>query len=79
MANYFSERDKNVTQRLREIRDTLPEFCEEFFIGIEPQTTPLTRLYYAYDLRIFFDYLLRNVRAFRQYEDMLDFQLEDLE
>jgi len=79
MANYFSERDKNVTQRLREIRDTLPEFCEEFFIGIEPQTTPLTRLYYAYDLRIFFDYLLRNVRAFRQYEDMLDFQIEDLE
>ena len=78
MANYFSERDKKTLQRLRELRDELPEFCEEFFIGIEPLTTALTRLYYAYDLRIFFDYLLHNVRAFRQYEDMLDFQVEDL-
>lgn len=78
MANYFNERDKKNMLRLRELRDTLPEFCEEFFIGIEPLTTPLTRLYYAYDLRIFFDYLLHNVRAFRNYEDMLDFQVEDL-
>lgn len=30
MANYFKEREKNVNMRLREIRDTLPEFCEEF-------------------------------------------------
>ena len=78
MANYFNERDKAVTQRLREIRDTLPELCEEFFIGIEPQTTALTRLNYAYDLRIFFDYLLNNVRAFKNYTDILDFQIEDL-
>jgi len=79
MANYFSERDKNVTLRLRELRNELPEFCEEFFIGIEPTTTALTRLYYAYDLRIFFDYLLKNVRIFRKYEDVYDFCVEDLE
>lgn len=78
MADYFNERDKNVTQRLREIRDTLPELCEEFFIGIEPQTTALTRLNYAYDLRIFFDFLLHNVRAFKGYRDIADFQIEDL-
>ena len=78
MANYFNERDKKNVQRLRELRDELPEFCEEFFIGIEPLTTVLTRLYYAYDLRIFFDYLLHNVRAFRGYKDVLDFQVEDL-
>lgn len=53
MANYFSERDKNITNRLRSLRDQLPECCEEFFVGIEPQTTTLTRLNYAYDLRIF--------------------------
>ena len=78
MANYFTERDKKNMLRLRELRDELPEFCEEFFVGIEPVTTVLTRLYYAYDLRIFFDYLLHNVRAFRSYKDAFDFQVEDL-
>lgn len=78
MADYFVERDKNNTRRLRELRDQLPEFCEEFFVGIESQTTSLTRLNYAYDLRIFFDYLLHNVKAFRGYQDVYDFVVEDL-
>ncbi len=78
MANYFKERDKQNTLRLREIRDQLPEFCEEFFVGIESQTTTLTRLNYAYDLRIFFDYLLHRVRTFRNYTDVYDFQIDDL-
>ncbi len=78
MANYFHERDKETNIRLRALRDQLPEFCEEFFVGIEPQTTTLTRLNYAYDLRIFFDYLLNRVRAFRDYKDVYDFTVEDL-
>lgn len=78
MANYFHERDKSNIIRLRELRDQLPEFCEEFFVGIESQTTALTRLNYAYDLRIFFDYLLKNVRAFRNYSDVYDFEIDDL-
>ncbi|MCL2177254.1 MAG: tyrosine-type recombinase/integrase [Firmicutes bacterium] len=43
----------------------LPQFCEEFFIGIESNTTILTRLNYAYDLRIFFNYLVGNSRSFQ--------------
>ncbi len=79
MGNYFNERDKNNLVRLRELRDQLPEFCEEFFVGIEPTTTTLTRLNYAYDLRIFFDYLLKNVRAFRGYKSVYDFVVSDLD
>lgn len=78
MANYFKERERNTNVRLREIRDSLPEFCDEFFVGIEPQTTSLTRLNYAYDLRIFFDYLTKRVRAFRDYS-VGDFTVADLE
>lgn len=78
MANYFKDRDKSTLLRLREIRNELPEFCEDFFVGIEPQTTALTRLNYAYDLRIFFDFLLKNVRAFRGYKDVFDFEIDDL-
>lgn len=78
MANYFKERDKNNNLRLREIREELPEFCEEFFVGIEPQTTALTRLNYAYDLRIFFDFITKRVRAFHG-RSPLDLEIGDLE
>lgn len=47
-------------------------------MGIEPQTTSLTRLNYAYDLRIFFDYLVKRVRAFRD-ADPRDLTLDDME
>ena len=65
MSNYYKERERDVNMRLREIRDSLPEFVEEFFVGIEPRTTALTRLNYAYDLRIFFDFLTKRVRCCR--------------
>lgn len=64
---YFTSRNKNVTLKIRELRSELPPFCEEFFIGVESRTTPLTRLAYAYDLRIFFDYLMSYVREYRAF------------
>lgn len=55
--SYFDERnEKNIT-KIREICAELPDFVTRFFLGIQLRTTPLTRLNYAYDLRIFFDYL----------------------
>lgn len=47
-------------------------------MGIEPQTSILSRLNYAYDLNIFFDYLLKNVRTFKDYTDVHEFVCEDL-
>ncbi len=64
---YFDNRNKDVILKIRELRSELPSFCNEFFIGVESRTTPLTRLAYAYDLRIFFDYILSYVREFRSY------------
>lgn len=43
--------------KLRSLMSTLPKFCFQFFRGIEPTTSSRTRLSYAYDLRIFFEYL----------------------
>lgn len=43
---------------LREIRDTLPSFCGDFFVGIASRTSVLSRLGYARDLQIFFNYLV---------------------
>lgn len=44
-------------KKLRELMDELPRFCREFFIGIAPSTSSLTRIAYAYDLRVFFHFL----------------------
>lgn len=42
---------------LRSQLDALPEFCKEYFIGMEQRTSSRTRIAYAYDLGIFFHYL----------------------
>ena len=64
MENYYKERNIVNIQRFRKILADLPSFCGQFFIGIENQTSVLTRLNYAYDLRIFFDYLITETEDF---------------
>ncbi len=59
--DYFESRKINCIKRLEEILTDLPPFCEEFFIGIENTTSPLTRLNYAIDLRIFFDFVRKKI------------------
>lgn len=46
--------------KLREHLKALPHFCRDFFIGIEPTTSSRTRIAYAYDLGIFFEYMHEN-------------------
>ncbi|MFT3983753.1 MAG: tyrosine-type recombinase/integrase [Lachnospiraceae bacterium] len=55
--NYHDKINIDNMIRLREITASLPPFCREFFLGIKDTTSTRTRLAYAYDLRIFFDYL----------------------
>ena len=46
------------TLRLREVLKTLPPFAKDFFRAIEPRTSARTRINYAYDIRVFFNFLL---------------------
>ena len=55
--NYHDEQNKNNILKLRKVLDTLPSFCRDFFRGIEPYTSTRTRLAYAYDIRLFFEFL----------------------
>ena len=55
--NYHDEQNKNNILKLRKVLDTLPPFCRDFFRGIEPYTSTRTRLAYAYDIRLFFEFL----------------------
>ena len=55
--SYYQERNLKNLDRIDGLLDELPEYCEDFFRGVEDRTSVLTRLNYAYDLRIFFDFL----------------------
>ena len=52
------------TQRIREICKELPDACTDYFYAISQTTSALTRLAYAYDLRLFFQYLTLEQPAF---------------
>lgn len=57
---YHEQNDIQNIKKLRCIILTLPSYCEDFFRGIEPRTSSRTRLAYAADLKLFFDYLVRS-------------------
>ena len=57
--DFYQERNRKTVERIENLKEELPAFADEFFIGIENQTSVLTRLNYAYDLRIFFDFLCK--------------------
>lgn len=76
-SNYFNQRDEENILKLRELRLELPAFCGQFFMGIENQTMPLTRLGYGRDLKIFFDFLVTNTQEFYG-KKVADLTLDDL-
>lgn len=55
--NYHDEQNNINTLRMREVLSTLPPFCKQFFRGIQEYTSSRTRLAYAYDLRVFFEFM----------------------
>ena len=75
--NYFNQRNIHNLERIESLKDDLPSFIDDYFLGIENQTSTLTRLNYAYDLRIFFDYVVK--RIFKSSKTVQDLTLQDLE
>ena len=58
--NYHEEQNKLNIIKMRNVLSELPSFCKQFFRGIENNTSARTRLAYAYDLRVFFEYMHKN-------------------
>ena len=58
--NYYDEKEKENTLRIREQLAFLPSFCKDFFRSIEPRTTSKTRLAYCYDMQVFFSFIKQN-------------------
>ena len=66
-VTYHEQTDVENTLRLRDVLKTLPPFCRDFFRAIEPRTTTKTRISYAYVIRIFFQFLLEQNPAFKDW------------
>lgn len=65
---YHEQKDIENVKKLREIIKELPPFCVDYFRGIEPRTSSRTRIAYAYDLTVFFDFLRRENPFFSKME-----------
>lgn len=76
--NYHDELNKENRRKLREIMTTLPSFCRQFFRGVENIYGSRTKIAYAYDLRIFFEFLHQN-HSYGKNLEILDYPLEILD
>ena len=76
--NYHDELNKQNIRKLREIITTLPPFCKQFFKGVDNIYGSRTKIAYAYDLRIFFDFLHQN-HPYGKKMDILEYPLEILD
>ena len=77
-TTYHEQKDVENILRLREVLSTLPPFCRDYFRAIDTTTTTKTRISYAYDIRIFFQFLLDENPAFKDYK-MTDFTVDVLD
>ena len=75
---YHEQVKVNNTLRLRELLKTMPPFAKDYFRAIEPTTSTRTRISYAYDIRVFFQFLLDENPTFKN-KTMDDFTVDVLD
>lgn len=75
---YHEQIQMEQTLRLREVLKTLPPFARDYFRAIEPRSSARTRINYAYDIRVFFHFLMENNPVYRDYT-ISQFTASDLE
>ena len=72
MKNYQDNLEKNIIVKLRQILSELPPYCKDYFNSLETRTTKNTQLAYAYDLNVFFNFLLESNPNFKTKKITLD-------
>lgn len=75
---YHEHTDIENTLRLRQVLATLPPFCRDYFRAIDATTTTKTRISYAYDIRIFFQFLLETNPSMKE-KSMTDLTVQILD
>lgn len=73
--DFYQKRDLKNRMKMSKYTEKMPDFCFDYFIGIENNTSSLTRYNYSMDLYIFFDYLSK----FVFHKDMQSITLQDID
>ncbi len=76
---YYEQQDENNILKIRELLGTLPRFCRDFFHDISDYTSTRTRLAYAYDLRVFFEYMQNHNSVLKAYDDITEIPISALD
>ena len=77
---YNEQVDIENIKKLRTMLSELPAFFKDFFRGIEPRTQSRTRIAYAYDIKIFLQFLLEeNPSIKKSYTNLTDIPISVLE
>ena len=77
-TTYHDEVNKKNILHLRELLDTLPPFCGQYFRGMQEYISSRTRVAYAYDIRVFFEYLHDSNPVFKK-TPIKEYRLEILD
>lgn len=75
---YKDQTDTENIIKLREVLKTLPAFAKDYFRAIDAITTTKTRISYAYDIRIFFQFLIQENPSY-QHLTPADFTIDVLD
>lgn len=73
--NFYQKRDLQNRLKMAKYTEKMPDYCLDYFIGIENTTSSLTRYNYSMDLNIFFNY----ISAYIIKKNIIDITLEDLD
>ena len=77
---YNEQVDIENIKKLRTMLSELPAFFKDFFRGIEPRTQSRTQIAYAYDIKIFLQFLLEeNPSIKKSYNNMTEIPISVLE
>lgn len=75
---YSQQINQENIQKLRELRSELPKFLGTYFTGVDQILASRTKIAYAIDLKIFFDYI-KNSNPLYKDKEIRDFELSILE
>lgn len=75
--DYHTKEAIEITLKLRELLQELPPYLKDYFRAKETTTSAKTRISYAYDLRVFFQFLLNTNPSFKQ-KGIKNISLQDI-
>lgn len=76
--SYHEQKETDYTLQLRQLLAELPPYAKDYFRATEQKTGAKTRLSYAYDLQVFFRFLIEKNPALSQ-KDISEITLTDID